>query len=130
MPDRKPQAEQKHPDEWQRDLNPNHLAGQNIGQRSPADQQTMHVRDLKDADRLLPGFTDSEMREIPLVPAGARLEQGATYVDLRHSDRRPFTATAGMIADEGCLLVDKAEVPYQYWNRIIGRGGVERTELV
>lgn len=27
----KPQARQKHPDQWQQDLNPGHLAGQNIG---------------------------------------------------------------------------------------------------
>jgi len=30
------QARQKHPDEWQGDLNPDHLAGQNIGQISDA----------------------------------------------------------------------------------------------
>jgi hypothetical protein len=27
----RPQAHQKHPDQWQRDLNPSHLAGQNLG---------------------------------------------------------------------------------------------------
>jgi hypothetical protein len=27
----KPQAHQKHPKEWQKDLNPGYLAGQNIG---------------------------------------------------------------------------------------------------
>jgi hypothetical protein len=27
----KPQAQQKHPDRWQKDLKPDHLAGQNIG---------------------------------------------------------------------------------------------------
>ena len=32
----KPQATQKHPDQWQQDLNPGHLAGQNIG--PPADE--------------------------------------------------------------------------------------------
>lgn len=30
----KQQARQKHPDEWQRELNPDHLAGQNIGRES------------------------------------------------------------------------------------------------
>jgi hypothetical protein len=27
----KPQARQKHPHEWQGDLNPSHMSGQNIG---------------------------------------------------------------------------------------------------
>lgn len=131
MSNRKPpQFEEKHPPGWRDILNPAHMAGQNIGGESlEAGSSVRHVRDRKDAGELLPGFTDAELREIPLVPEGQRLENGATYVDLRDPDRQPFTASARNVASRGSLLVPKAEVPYQYWNRIIGRAGARRTEI-
>jgi hypothetical protein len=76
---------------------------------------------VKELEESLSDFTSSELREIPLVPAGKRLEQGATYVDLRDPARRPFSAPGGAEAPEGSWLVPKAEVPYEYWNRLIGR---------
>jgi len=62
----KQQAQQKHPDEWQRDLNPDHLAGQNV------------------------------------VPAGARLQQGATtYIDLNEQPPQELTARGDIAAEPG-----------------------------
>ena len=131
MSNRKPpQFEEKHPPGWRDILNPTHMAGQNIGGTSiESDPAVIHARDLKDVDALLPGFTDSELREIPILPPGHRLENRATYVDLNDPDRQPFTATDRMVAARGSLLVPKAEVPYQYWNRIIGLTGPRRTEI-
>jgi hypothetical protein len=44
----KQQAKQKHPPDWQPDLNPDHLAGQNIGQvsdeRVNAEWSAFHLR--------------------------------------------------------------------------------------
>jgi hypothetical protein len=44
-PDRKPQAARKHPDEFERDLNPDGMAGQNIGplgEGRPAPRRNAH----------------------------------------------------------------------------------------
>ena len=54
-----------------------------------------------------------------MLPEGSRLEQGATYVDLRDDARREFQATGGMTAEPGRLVVPKADVGYQLWNRLV-----------
>jgi hypothetical protein len=115
------QAQQKHPDEWQRDLNPNHLAGQNIG----SDSESRHDRErtafhLRKAGLDLGGIDDEELKQVPLLPTGERLQQGATYVDLTHQPPVEFTARADMSAGPGTAYVPKDRVPYEIWNRLIG----------
>jgi hypothetical protein len=118
-----------HPAEWQRDLNPDPLAGQNIGERATDHQPGACVAsEDKEAMSLLPDFTMDELQEIPVLVKGARLEQGATYVDLRDPERRPFRATAQMVALHGGCHVPKAETPYPLWNRIIRAEPSERRE--
>jgi hypothetical protein len=73
-------------------------------------------------------FTDSELREIPLVEEGERLVAGSTYIDLAARGSDPFTATDEMVAAPGSLLVRRTEVPYMYWNRLVGNRELERTE--
>ncbi|HET8657038.1 MAG TPA: hypothetical protein VFL93_16045 [Longimicrobiaceae bacterium] len=123
-----PQAERKHPPEWERDLNPNYMAGQNIGERSGEFEQGIPTAyDVKDAHRLLhERFADDELQRIPILPEGQRLEQGACYVDLRSERPEEFTAMGGMAADPGHWFVPKAEVPYSLWNRLIGVENPER----
>jgi hypothetical protein len=124
------QARQKHPDEWQRDLNPDHLAGQNIGPgsagtRASADRTAFHMRK---SGMDLRGMGDDELKQIPVLPDGERLQQGATYVDLYEQPRREFTARGDMSAAAGNAYVPKDRVPYQVWNRLIGepKPGQER----
>src|SRR5690606_13626095 len=112
-----PQAEQKHPPEWSRDLNPDHLAGQNIGLPP---EGLPNAYDVKDVNRSLSRFDDDELRQIPILPEGERLQQGATYLDLSKPDHGEFTATAEMSARSGEHLVPKSEVPYTLWNRLRG----------
>ena len=76
--------------------------------------------DVKDAVNILRDFDMDELREIPVLEYGARLKQGATYVDLHDPARKPFTAEGAMIAEIDQLIIPKAETPYQYWNRLIG----------
>ena len=121
LADRAPQSERHHPDPWARDLNPERRAGQNLGQRhaddDPRVRTAAHVKDLT---RRLQDFTMDELREIPVLPVGARLEQGGTYLDLNDPDRKPFTATGGMVARQGSLIVPKREVAHPYWSRLVG----------
>ena len=117
----KPQAQQKHPDQWQPDLNPDHMAGQNIG--PPADElassrtTAFHLRKQGQA---VGGLDDEELKQVPLVPVGSRLQQGATYVNLADDSCREFTATAEITASSEDAYAPKDRVPYQIWNRLIG----------
>lgn len=106
---------------WQ-DLNPDFLAGENYGDQGPhPEKRPGHTAyDVKGAHNALDGFTDDDLKQIPIMPAGSRLEQGATYIDLRTPQPREFTATGGMEATEGHWFVPKSDVPYTIWNRLIG----------
>ncbi|MFW5740545.1 MAG: hypothetical protein ACOC1F_09285 [Myxococcota bacterium] len=120
----RPQTEQKHPERYARDLSPDHLAGQNIGaQDIDASDDVRPASDIKELTTALRGFTMDELREVPVLPEGARLQQGATYIDLRDEHRRPFTATGEMSASEGSWVVPKAHVPFEYWNRLTETAG-------
>jgi hypothetical protein len=126
----KQQARQKHPDEWQRDLNPNHLAGQNIGPESDntgrgAERTAFHMRK---SGMDLRGMEDDELKQVPVLADGERLQQGATYVDLYDRSRQEFTARGDMSAGSENAYVAKDRVPYQVWNRLIGepKPGQER----
>jgi hypothetical protein len=123
---RKPQTEQKHPDEWARDLNPERMEGQNIGGASEQDEIGVRsARDVKPVHRALAGFSDDELKEIPVLEPGTRLREGASYVDLQH-DRSPFTARADMAVGADQAIVPKDRVPYALWNRLIGVQNPER----
>lgn len=125
----KQQAKQKHPPEWQQDLNPNHLSGQNIGQESDArvnaEWTAFHLR-KRGLD--LGGVNDEELKQIPVVAEGERLQQGATYVDLTDQSLSEFTARGDMTASPEHAYVPKDRVPYEIWNRLIGepKPGQER----
>jgi hypothetical protein len=111
----------KHPDEWQRDLNPGHLAGQNIGSASEAATQAERTAfHLRKAGLDFGGIDDAELKQIPVLTEGTRLQQGATYVDLSTQPRVEFTATGNMRAEPDRAYAPKDRVPYEVWNRLIG----------
>ena len=123
----KPQNQDKHPEEWEDDLNPDRMAGQNIGPQSADRERGLQTAyDLRDVHRSLQQFEDDDLKRIPVVPTGARLQQGATYIDLNDPDREEFTAMGDMQADSGSCYVPKSEVPYPVWNRLIGVENPER----
>jgi len=119
----------KHPPEYQQDLNPNAAAGINYGLVGPhpekGDHRTAH--DVKEAHRRLSDFTDDELKRIPIMPTGSRLEQDATYIDLADPDPREFKATGGMETRPDQLLAPKSEVDYPLWNRLRGVTDPART---
>jgi hypothetical protein len=115
------QDRQKHPDEWQRDLNPGHLEGQNIGRDSEDHDSTrMTAFHLRKRGAELRGLDDNDLKQVPLLAEGTRLQQGATYVNLAERSPREFTATAEMTASAGDAYAPKDRVPYEVWNRLIG----------
>ena len=116
-----PQREQKHPDRYQGDLNPNHMAGQNIGADMTDREQAIRTAyEVKEIHRSLNGFADDDLKQIPILPNGARLQQGATYIDLADAPPREITAMGGDSVEPGHFIVPKDQVPYELWNRLIG----------
>jgi hypothetical protein len=98
------------------------MEGQNIGATGDhPEKQSRTAKDVKDLHARFSDWLDSDLEEIPVVPEGARLEQGATYVDLREDSPEEFVATGGMQAGSDHCYVAKSEVPYQIWNRLLGR---------
>jgi hypothetical protein len=91
--------------------------------------ETDHPRsayDVQEAHRQLVEWSDDDLKQVPLLPAGSRLESGATYVDLRDPARREFTATGEMQVPSDGLYVPKAQVDDRTWKRLLGVRTPER----
>jgi hypothetical protein len=123
MPDtspRTPRPGAQHPEEWRGDLSRNALEGRNEGAPRWEDEgDYVTAYEAKPVHDRLRHFSDSDLKRIPIVPRGARLEQGATYLDLLEEDPRPFQAMGDMTAERGRAYIAKSEVDYQLWNLVI-----------
>jgi len=116
-------------DQFDRDLNPNVMAGQNIGAAGVHPERSSRTaKDIKDVHAHLRDWSDDDLDEVPIVPSGSRLEQNATYIDLAAPQPREFTATGNMSAAPDQRLVEKSTVAYPLWNRLRGITDPERTE--
>jgi hypothetical protein len=93
---------------------------------APAKEQARTAYDVKEAHRQLVDWTEDELKQVPLLPSGARLEQGATYVDLRDPARREFTATGEMQVPPDGLYVPQSQVDRRTWFRLLGLRTAER----
>jgi len=118
--DPKPQREEKHPREWEEDLNPSRMAGQNIGPGGETGPDSVTAYDMKGLHRMLAGYTDDELKQIPVLTEGTRLQQGATYIDLAEQPPTEFKVNGGVTIGREQLIVPKDRVPYPLWNRLIG----------
>lgn len=128
MSDRKSQTMDPKDDDFDRDLHPDPEAGQNRGgEAEGASEETPTAYDLKDLHDALKDFTNDELKQIPILPEGMRLKQGAVYIDLHLPHPQEFTARGDQEAIPGTRIVPKSEVDYQLWNRLIGVDNPERT---
>jgi hypothetical protein len=127
MTERQFRPGEQHPEEWRRDLNPDAQAGQN-NERTDTYRlsEAPTAYEVKGVHRQFHGFSDDELKRIPIVSPGTRLEQGAVYVDLQDEMLREFKATGDMEATTNTWYVPKSEVDYQLWNRLIGISNPER----
>lgn len=117
----------QHPEEWRRDLNPDPFAGQNRGiPGTEVEKDAPTAYDLKDIHQQFHGFTDDELKRVPVLAPGTRLEQGAVYVDLQDPELKEFKARGDMQAGPNNWYVPKSEVDYQLWNRLTGISEPER----
>lgn len=116
-------------DDFERDLHPNAGAGQN-NQRdtTEAEKNAPTAYDIQEIQELLSNITSDNLRQIPILPTGTRLQQGATYVDLHDPSRPVFKARGDQTAGEYNWIVPKSEVDYQLWNEIIGVQEAERLD--
>src|SRR5437868_14701865 len=111
------------PEGLRADLNPDLMAGQNIGLEGYHPEKARGVKtayDVKGVHDRFQSLGDDELKQIPILPAGTRLEQGATYIDLKEREPKEFTARGEMEAKPTNWFVPKNEVDYQLWNRLIG----------
>lgn len=114
------QPGEQHPDEWRGDLNPNRLAGQNVGPSSSEREKASRTAyDIKDLHDRLNGFPDDMLKQIPVLAAGTRLKQGAVYVDLNDPQAREVRALGDMEAGPQNYYVPKDEVDHFTWNRLL-----------
>src|SRR5947209_4869160 len=104
------------PEEYREDLNPEYEAGENHG---PPRYEVRTAYDMKEVHDQLRDFRDDQLKQIPILMEGSRLEQGATYFDLMHPERGEFTAMGDMVAGADNRYVPKSEVAHPLWNVLI-----------
>ncbi len=116
----KPQIQIKHPQEYIDDLNPDKGASQNLGEYVvSADPNHQTAADNKDLVRMFKHmFTMDELQQLPIVPHGAPLKQGAVYLDLANRDGGAFTVHGPTFVRTDQFFTPKSEVPYELWNRL------------
>ena len=95
-------------------------AGENGATATEREVEFRTAYDVKEVHRALRDFSDDDLKQIPIVPEGMHLEQGATYVDLAEEPVAELKVNAGVIARPGQFYVPKSRVPYTIWNRLIG----------
>ena len=99
------------------------MEGQNIGPSKRNDSGVRTAADITVLAERLDEFTRDELSQIPIVPSGTKLKQGAVYLDMRIPASVPFAATADIKATEMNYYAPKAEIPYQLWNRLVAALG-------
>ncbi len=92
-------------------------AGQHGG---PHVTRTYSAYDIKSLHEKMADFDNSELKRIPILAHGERLEQGAKYLDLSLETPVVFTAQGSQEAQDPHLYVPKSETDYQLWNRLRG----------
>jgi hypothetical protein len=124
--------EQKHPQPYQQDLNPDASKGINWGLVGPHPEKhsPRTAKDIKELHRELSDLPDDQLERIPVLPQGSRLEANATYLNLRKPGGGEFTAKGEEDVGADDWIVPKSEVDYELWNLLAGKGDHSTREEV
>ena len=102
---------------FERDLHGDNRAGQHGGSR---EIRTYSAYDVKELHTEMSDFGKDELKRIPILAHGERLEQGGTYLDLTDRATGAFTAQGSQEAQDPHLFVPKAACDYELWNKLTG----------
>lgn len=116
-------------DDFDRDLRPKEGQGTNSGPGSETrTERLMRAYDDKSLVDAMKDFNSDELKQILIVPVGAKLEQGAKYIDLNDPQRMEIIAsgenpvTPHLEAQSNQKLVPKTETDYEIWAKLTGHG--------
>jgi hypothetical protein len=110
------------PDKGEQDVTSDLFAGSTAGMREPYEEQPMLTAyEITFLRRRLCGFCNADLKQIPVLPAGSSLKQGALYLDLTEHPPCAFTAHAGMKVAPEHFYVPQHLVPDRLWCRLLGR---------
>jgi hypothetical protein len=112
--------EQKHPEPYQHDLNPDASKGLNYGLEG-ASLPTRTAEDVKPVHNQLREFNDDELRQIRVLQPGSRLETDAVYLRLEGDHSAVYRAMGDEEVGPDDLYLPKKDMPYQLWNRLVGK---------
>ena len=118
--------EEKHPEPYQQDLGPDASKGLNYGQEG-AEIPKRNAEEIKELHEYLSDFTTDELRQLEVLQEGARLETGATYVNLARDRSEEIQAMGNEDVGRYDLYVAKKDVPFELWNRLIRVDNPART---
>jgi hypothetical protein len=104
--------------DFTRDLDAHDRTGEDHGEDQTLLAGAISADEIKGMHTILADLTDDELKNITILPAGTRLEQGAKYIDLRNLEQGEFVARSNMVADVGNAFVPKKETDYLLWNRL------------
>ncbi len=109
-------------DSFEHDLHPHMLAGEDHSPPAPEPgKEGRTLADMKAMYDKFPELSDADLKRIPVLPEGARLEQGATYLDAAEPVPAEFTNPSGdFVAGPNNLYVPKKDTDYLLWNKLLG----------
>ena len=84
--------------------------------------ESVAAADDKDLHGGVQDLDGRELARLTVLIAGARLEQGGTYVDLNDLAAGPFKALGGQEAGRDNRYVAKRDTDHELWNRLVGQG--------
>jgi hypothetical protein len=110
--------EDKHPEPYQSDLAPDAGKGLNWGQAG-AEMPSKTAFEVKEMHELLSELSSDELKEVRVLCEGARLETGATYLEIIGGTRQVIQAEGAEDVEPGDVYLPKKDMPYQIWNRLV-----------
>lgn len=104
-------------DRFDRDLHEDDRAGQHGGALPRREYTAFDVKALHET---MPDFTNDELKRIPILAHGERLEQGGIYLDLSDRAQGVFVAQGSLEAQDPHLYVPKADCDFAIWDKLTG----------